>query len=60
MFGYNEIVDGRYYTSGMEVSLAIGDFANQFFKQVDVIKFDVNKVSKKQLLLVLIFATVSQ
>ncbi|XP_076439552.1 uncharacterized protein LOC143279397 [Babylonia areolata] len=44
VFGFNEIINGRYYTSGMEVSLAIGDFANQYFKQQDFIKFDINEL----------------
>ncbi|KAL8563684.1 hypothetical protein ACOMHN_050512 [Nucella lapillus] len=43
VFGFNEIIHGRYFTSGMEISLAIGDFANQIFQQQDFIKFDVNE-----------------
>ncbi|XP_076438114.1 uncharacterized protein LOC143277209 [Babylonia areolata] len=45
VFGFNEIINGRYYTSGVEISLAIGDFANQFFKQQDFIKFDINQLA---------------
>ncbi|KAL8604980.1 hypothetical protein ACOMHN_028608 [Nucella lapillus] len=43
VFGFNEVLNGRYYTSGVEISFAIGDFANQIFRQEDIIKFDVNQ-----------------
>nr|QIQ54705.1 capsule gland specific secretory protein [Reishia bronni] len=43
VFGFNEIRNGKFFTSGVEISLAIGDFANQIFKQEDFIKFDISE-----------------
>ena len=44
VFGYNEIRSGRFFTSGLEISLAVVDMANQFFKHKDYLKFELEKV----------------
>ncbi|XP_076439551.1 uncharacterized protein LOC143279396 [Babylonia areolata] len=43
VFGYGLVSEsGNYYPAAAEVSLALGDFANQVFVQTDIIKFDVD------------------
>ncbi|KAK7508450.1 hypothetical protein BaRGS_00000016, partial [Batillaria attramentaria] len=43
VFGVNWVNQrGRYYARAVEISLAIGDMAQQVFIQQDIVKFDIN------------------